>query len=68
MKNFKALINTTAMIAIATASGYAQAREHIEIVGSSTVYPFSTVVAETFGNKTEFPTLRKSNPPVPAAA
>ena len=28
------------------------ARDQINIVGSSTVYPFSTVVAETFGNKT----------------
>ena len=27
-------------------------RDQINIVGSSTVYPFSTVVAETFGNKT----------------
>ena len=32
------------------------ARDHIEIVGSSTVYPFSTVVAETFGKKTKFKT------------
>ena len=28
------------------------ARDQINVVGSSTVYPFSTVVAETFGNKT----------------
>ncbi|PID46104.1 MAG: phosphate ABC transporter substrate-binding protein [Proteobacteria bacterium] len=34
----------------------ASARDYIEIVGSSTVYPFSTVVAETFGNKTKFKT------------
>jgi phosphate transport system substrate-binding protein len=32
------------------------ARDYIEIVGSSTVFPFSTVVAETFGKKTKFPT------------
>ena len=56
MKKLKVLINTTAMIAAVTTTGFAQARDHIEIVGSSTVYPFSTVVAETFGNKTEFPT------------
>jgi phosphate transport system substrate-binding protein len=30
----------------------AASRNHIDIVGSSTVYPFSTVVAETFANKT----------------
>lgn len=34
----------------------AVAREHIEIVGSSTVFPFSTVVAETFGQQTGMPT------------
>ena len=34
----------------------AQARDHIEIVGSSTVFPFATVVAETFGKKTGMPT------------
>jgi len=34
----------------------AQARDVITIVGSSTVYPFSTVVAETFGKKTDFKT------------
>ena len=32
--------------------GNSNARDQINIVGSSTVYPFSTVVAETFGNKT----------------
>ena len=32
--------------------GTTNARDQINIVGSSTVYPFSTVVAETFGNKT----------------
>jgi len=33
-------------------STFAQSRDHIDIVGSSTVYPFSTVVAETYGKKT----------------
>lgn len=40
---------------VASASA-ASARDYIEIVGSSTVYPFATVVAETFGNKTKFKT------------
>ena len=31
-------------------------RDYIYIVGSSTVYPFSTVVAERFGRATEFKT------------
>ena len=32
------------------------ARDYISIVGSSTVYPFSTVVAERFGRNTDFKT------------
>jgi phosphate transport system substrate-binding protein len=36
---------------------YAQAaRDYISIVGSSTVYPFATVVAEQFGRTTDFKT------------
>ena len=37
-------------------NSFAAGRDHIEIVGSSTVYPFATVVAETFGKKTKFKT------------
>ena len=32
------------------------ARDNISIVGSSTVYPFATVVAERFGKTTSFKT------------
>ncbi|WP_020559453.1 PstS family phosphate ABC transporter substrate-binding protein [Thiofilum flexile] len=35
--------------------GAAQARDNIEIVGSSTVYPFSTTVAENYAKKTGNP-------------
>lgn len=45
----------TAGVAVAFA-GAAEARDQIQIVGSSTVFPFSTAVAETFGNKTSFKT------------
>ncbi len=31
-------------------------RKHIQIVGSSTVYPFAATIAETFGRDTEFKT------------
>ena len=31
-------------------------RDYISIVGSSTVYPFATLVAEDFGRSTDFPT------------
>ncbi|WP_287371757.1 PstS family phosphate ABC transporter substrate-binding protein [Prosthecochloris sp.] len=36
--------------------GVQSARDYISIVGSSTVYPFATVVAERFGKKTDFKT------------
>ena len=43
-------------VAAFVAAGAAQARDHIKIVGSSTVFPFSTTVAEQFGKKTKFKT------------
>lgn len=43
-------------ITIGMAAANAQARDHIHIVGSSTVYPFVTVVAEKFGKSTNFRT------------
>ncbi len=42
--------------AAATFAGAAEARDQINIVGSSTVYPFATVVAEKFGKGTSFKT------------
>ena len=46
-----------ALSAVVTANVHAAAaRDHIEIVGSSTVYPFATVVAEQFGKNTKFKT------------
>ena len=46
-----------ATVLMAAGSGIAQAaRDYISIVGSSTVYPFATVVAETFGKTTDFKT------------
>ncbi len=49
---------TAALLTLTAASSQVSAagRDHIEIVGSSTVYPFATVVAETFGKKTKFKT------------
>ena len=42
--------------AAALAAGAASARDQIRIVGSSTVFPFSTAVAEQFGKTTDFKT------------
>ena len=51
---------TRTFLAVATATIFAattaQARDEIRIVGSSTVFPFSTAVAEQFGKKTDFAT------------
>ncbi len=41
---------------VAFAATTANARDEIRIVGSSTVFPFSTAVAEQFGKKTDFET------------
>ena len=53
-KSALSLLATTAIV-VSTAN-IAQAREQIRIVGSSTVYPFSSSVAEEFGATTDFPT------------
>jgi len=49
------LAGLTAMLAVGF-TGHASARDYISIVGSSTVYPFATVVAENFGKTTNFKT------------
>jgi phosphate transport system substrate-binding protein len=45
-----------AAVAIVAAPASALARDQIRVVGSSTVYPFATVVAEEFGRTTSFKT------------
>lgn len=45
-----------ASVATVAVAGAAQARDQIRIVGSSTVYPFATVVAENFGKSSQFKT------------
>lgn len=54
----KHLMTAFAIAAIAGGANTAQAvgRDTISIVGSSTVYPFATVVAERFGRSTNFKT------------
>ena len=48
---------TLILAAVATAlASQAHARDYISVVGSSTVYPFATVVAEQFGKTTDFKT------------
>ena len=52
------LTRTTAMAAALTAlaATAATAREQVQVAGSSTVLPYATIVAEAFGENTEFPT------------
>ncbi len=42
-------LSVGAVLTLAGANALAQSRDYISVVGSSTVYPFSTVVAERFG-------------------
>ncbi len=42
--------------AVLLAAGAAQARDQIQIAGSSTVLPYATIVAEAFGENFDFPT------------
>ena len=44
------------LVASAASSQASDGRDYISIVGSSTVYPFTTVVAEQFGKSTKFKT------------
>jgi phosphate transport system substrate-binding protein len=57
--NFKikaTLASAAAALAFASAPATADTRDYISIVGSSTVYPFATTVAERFGRSSSNPT------------
>ena len=54
--SYKLFSALTLFSALFFMSGQAIARDQISIVGSSTVYPFSTTVAEKFGQQAEFKT------------
>ncbi len=51
-----AVLTAATVVGFAGFTGAASASEEVRIVGSSTVYPFSTIVAERFGRSTNFPT------------
>ncbi|NAZ36702.1 PstS family phosphate ABC transporter substrate-binding protein [Rubellimicrobium sp. CFH 75288] len=48
-------VSTVALIALAATGAFAQSRQEIRIVGSSTVFPYSQAVAEQFANQTGAP-------------
>ena len=45
-----------AAVVVSSPAGAQSGRDYVYVVGSSTVYPFATVVAERFGRGTEFKT------------
>ena len=45
------MLCTPALAIAALTAGAAQARDNIQIAGSSTVLPYATIVAEAFGEK-----------------
>ena len=47
---------TASVLALAAAATTADARDQLQIAGSSTVLPYATIVAEAFGENAEFPT------------
>ncbi|WP_163338059.1 PstS family phosphate ABC transporter substrate-binding protein [Desulfopila sp. IMCC35008] len=56
MKTRSLLLASTFTLTMISAAPAMAARDYISIVGSSTVYPFATVVAEQFGKSTSFKT------------
>ncbi|MGR3492739.1 MAG: substrate-binding domain-containing protein [Shimia sp.] len=46
----------TSALAIAAMATAAHARDNVQIAGSSTVLPYASIVAEAFGDNTDFPT------------
>ncbi len=47
---------TVSVLALAAAATAADARDQIQVAGSSTVLPYATIVAEAFGENADFPT------------
>lgn len=54
MKSAKFTVSVLAVIAASATA--AAARDQIQVSGSSTVLPYATIVAEAFGENTDFPT------------
>ncbi|MBA3582514.1 MAG: substrate-binding domain-containing protein [Gammaproteobacteria bacterium] len=56
MKKLLTAVTALSLLAVMSTSALAAARDYVFIVSSSTVYPFSTVVAEKFGKSSGFKT------------
>ena len=55
-KNSLSMLLAAVLMVVPATMAQAAARDYISIVGSSTVYPFATVVAEQFGKSTKYKT------------
>lgn len=49
-------LTVAALVASAAFAGVAVARDQVQVAGSSTVLPYASIVAEAFGENTDFPT------------
>ncbi len=49
-------ITLAAAVSLTAMTGAAVARDQVQIAGSSTVLPYASIVAEAFGDNTDFPT------------
>ena len=54
MSAFKSAVSAAALLSLS--AGVAAARDQISIAGSSTVLPYAAIVAEAFGENSDFPT------------
>ena len=51
-----AILSTSALAIVALSVTAAAARDQVQVAGSSTVLPYASIVAEAFGENTDFPT------------
>ena len=54
MSTFK--LSASALVIAAVSATAAAARDNVQVAGSSTVLPYASIVAELFGENTDFPT------------
>ena len=52
----KVTASVLAIAAVAATGAAAQSRDNVQVAGSSTVLPYASIVAEAFGENTDFPT------------
>ncbi|SLN12930.1 substrate-binding domain-containing protein [Roseisalinus antarcticus] len=52
----KLTASTLAIAAVSATAAVAQTRNNVQVAGSSTVLPYASIVAEVFGENTDFPT------------